>query len=397
MMALVAASLSVPGPHPAAAQAGVEIEYEEPEIRFGEQVLFRGALKTDRPVREALLLAQSGTSGEVQVIPAKQAGQGHLEATLDVREHPLRPFSQVTYQFQITFEDGVTQDGPLASFNYTDNRFDWRQLRSSPFRVHWYQAGPEFGQQVLNVGQAGLQQAQEILPQAIGPPEIDVYVYNNSGDLRTALAGSGQEWLAGHADAELGLIMVSLAPGPEQRLEMERQIPHELMHLMMAYTDANTYRNLPAWLNEGLASLAELYPNPDYPLVLQNAYQSGELIPMAALCKAIPADSGRALLAYAQSASFVRFLIDAYPGRALESLLAFYAQGQGCEEAIQAGLGASLAQLDARWQRQTFAAPSLRTAFAELLPWLLLLLLVLVGPAILMVRSLRRTPARSEL
>jgi hypothetical protein len=224
-----------------------------------------------------------------------------------------------------------------------------------------------------------------------------MYAYQNGEELRGALQASSQKWIAGHADPNLNVILVSLPPGPEQRLEMERQIPHELMHVMMSYTDGNAYANLPAWFNEGLASMAELYPNPDYQVLLQNAYQTNSLMPLKTLCKVFPTDSHKALLAYAESASFVNFLFEKYGSVGFEGLMALYAQGQSCEQAIETGFDASLSSLENQWQRQNFSRNSMQSAVEELLPWLLIMIIVLAGPIILAINMFRHRSARVEL
>jgi hypothetical protein len=396
-LALVITSLWVGRPSLIHAQEVVQIESEQPEYRFGENILFQGKLQSDAPVQEVLLLVQNGPDAEVQVLPASLDLEGNLNVEFNLQDSPLRAFSNIDYWFQVTLQNGEAYASPKSTFLYADNRFDWNMVENAPLRIHWYSGDTAFAQKVLNIAQAGVQRAQQILPQVLIPQSIDIYVYANGEDMRGALLTSSQNWVAGHADPDLNVIVVSLPPGPEQQLEMERQIPHELMHVMMFYTDRNTYANLPAWLNEGLASLTELYPNPDYPVLLQNAYQTNSLIPLASLCKVFPSDSHQALLAYAESASFLNFLSEEYGNTGFERLMVLYAQGLGCEQAIETGFRASLSRLDSQWQRQSFAPNSIQTAVEDLLPWLILLIAVLAGPLILAISMIRHRTVRAEL
>jgi hypothetical protein len=379
------------------AQSEVQLEAQPPEYSFGEVADFRATLRSNSPVKEVLLLVQNGSEANVQVSPASLDLEGNVAARVNLREYLLRAFSNVDYWFQVTFENGETYTSPKQTFFYNDNRFTWKMVEGAPLRVHWYEGDIPFAQKVLNVAQNGLQRAQQILPQVLVPQAIDIYVYPSGDQMRDVLLTSNQNWVAGHADPDLNVVVVSLPPGPEQQLEMERQIPHELMHVIMFYTDGNAYTNLPAWFNEGLASLAELYPNPDYPVLLQNAYQTNSLIPLATLCKVFPSDSQQALLAYAESASFLNFLSEEYGSIGFERLMALYAQGQSCEQAIETGFRASLSRLESQWQRQTFAPNSIQTAAGDLLPWLIILVAILVGPIILVISMIRRRSARAEL
>ncbi len=101
---------------------------------------------------------------------------------------------------------------------------------------------------------------------------------------------------------------MALPESPERQLLAEQRIPHELMHIFLYNSTPLGYKNIPVWLTEGLASLAELYSNPDYPIVLEEAVKEEGLLPMSALCGGFPRKSSEALLAYAQSQDFTQHL-----------------------------------------------------------------------------------------
>jgi len=397
LLTLVFTVLLVGKPSDGYAQTEPTIESQPPEYNFGENILFQATLHSDVPVEEVLLLVQNGPGAEVRIIPTELNQEGSIKADYSIQKNPLRAFSEVDYWFQTTLQNGETYTSPTTSFLYSDNRFDWDMIESAPLRVHWHTGDIAFAQEILNTAQAGVQRAQQILPQVLVPPVVDIYVYLNGEELQETLVASNQKWIAGHADPDLSVILVTLPPGPEQRLEMERQIPHELMHVMMYYTDAHAYANLPVWFNEGLASLVELYPNPDYQALLQNAFQTNSLMPLEILCKVFPTDPHRALLAYAESASFMNFLFEKYDSAGFERLMALYAQGQSCEQAIAAGFSATLTSLENQWQRENFGRYSSQRAVEEMLPWLVLIFFVLAGPLILMINMFRHRTAKVDL
>lgn len=129
---------------------------------------------------------------------------------------------------------------------------------------------------------------------------------------------------------------------------METLIPHELAHVMLYRSVGEGYASLPVWLSEGIASLAELYPNPDYEQALTVASQDASLLPIAELCDTFPLDASRASLAYAESQSFVRFVRDIYGSSTLFLLISAYADGMSCEQGVVRTLNSSLANLDTR-------------------------------------------------
>jgi hypothetical protein len=373
--------------HPSGQVIDVRSEYT-----FGGEIIFRAAVQSDSPVAEvALLLRPEGQQVDTAVIPAFVESDGAVLAVYDLTQHPLRAFSEVFYQFRVTLSDGEVFTSAETSFFYEDNRFQWQTLDSDPFQVSWYTGDLAFAQEVLNVAQAGLLRAQSFLP-ANPPGAIKIYVYDNAQALQAALLLSGQSWVAGHADPDLEVFLVSLPPGPEQHLEMERQVPHELMHVLLYHAHPPAYDNYPAWLNEGLASITELYPNPDYQILLESAYQKDSLLPLASLCQVFPRDANGALLAYAESASFTRHLYRQFGTPGLEQLLAQYGAGLECERGVEQALGTTLVRLERQWRQDTFAENPWLAALEVLLPWLVLLVVVLAGPILITLGLLRKKP-----
>jgi hypothetical protein len=368
---------------------------EEPIYVFNDFIQFSATIQSSDPISEVwIFLSPVGKSDGGQVFPMALDRQGKATFRYDLKLQPLRAFSSIEYHYQLTYESGGKDDSSSYNFRYLDNRYGWKSLDSVPFRVHWYAGDLTFAQEVLNVAHAGQKRLTEILEVYL-PNELDIYVYSSATEMQTALpASSAPIWIAGHADPDLGVILVSLPPGPEQQLEIERQIPHELMHIALYHTDAPTYENLPIWFNEGLASLAELYPGPEYQTILDNAFQAGGMLSMASLCRAFPNDSAQRLLAYAQSASFTRYLFEQYGTGGLNRLRAGYATKLGCRPGMEKALQTSLEGLEGRWLRDTFAEGAWQKVKSDLLPWLIVLAVILIGPLIMVFGVLRKRPAR---
>lgn len=360
------------------------------EYNYGEVIVFEAMLDSEEAVDEVSLFIQPEGAGTTQLVPAIIDPQGAIIATYDLRENPLPVFSQVEYWFWVDF---ITSDGIESEhdrFFYQDNRFDWETLGDEQFEVHWYSGDIAFAQRVLNTAQTGQLRAKSYLPLS-APQNIDIYVYSNAQDLQSTLNLSGQTWVAGHANTDLGAIMVSLPPGPEQQLEMERQIPHEIMHIMLSHATGDGYAKLPAWFIEGLASIAELYPNPDYAVLLESAYRNNTLIPIAALCNVFPRDASSALLAYAESASFTRFIYEQYGTPGLEELRKQYATGLSCERGSEVALGIALNRLEFRWRQEALADLNLPNLIQDFGPWVMLLVALLFTPLLLIFRSLNKS------
>ncbi|HMD80384.1 MAG TPA: peptidase MA family metallohydrolase, partial [Anaerolineales bacterium] len=205
-----------------------------------------------------------------------------------------------------------------------------------------------------------------------------------------------EQWVAGHVNSAAGVVMVIIEPGPNQSISMEQRIPHELMHVMMYRRVGAGYQNLPAWLREGTATLAEINPNPDYDVVLTSAGVTGTLIPIRDLCVSFSPNPDAAFLAYAESRSFVNYLHDTYGSQNLLNLALIYADGLDCERGVERAYGVSLSKLEMDWRRSVLGQNTVIPALQNMFPYLALLCLVLLIPFIGITSVMRKKGNRNE-
>jgi hypothetical protein len=211
-----------------------------------------------------------------------------------------------------------------------------------------------------------------------------VYVYPTTADLQAGLLLGGQAWTGGHAEPSLGVVLVSAVPSTEGIVGLERSLPHELVHLLLYQRMSVAYANLPPWLNEGLATLAEGDPDPGYRLALEDAARVGDFLPLTSLCAPFPASSTAARLAYAESASIVQYLQDVYGIGAISALLDAYQEGSTtCSGGILRVLGRSPDQLEAEWIRASFHSTEPLEILRPFIPWLILIIPMLILAVIL--------------
>jgi hypothetical protein len=362
---------------------------------FGEEITFQAHFESSIPIRQVVVLFSAQGDPHTESGIATLQSDGEAVFKFELKNYTLRPFSTVQYRYRLELEQGEPYLSDFLSFDYTDNRFNWQKLDDAPFRVFWYTGDIAFAQEVLDVAQQGLQRVQTLLPVELKQPVIDMYVYDNSTDMQAALGPEGEDWIAGHADPSLGVLIVALPAGPDQRLLMAQRVPHELMHILLYEAMGDSYQNLPIWLNEGLASSAELYPNPDYQVLLNNAYQKNGLLPLNSLCEIFPRDVSNALLAYAQSASFTNYLHQRFGKSGIQALVQNYSNGLSCERGVEAALGRSMAQLERQWRSDTFSENGLSTGLGNILPWLVLPTLIIGIPLALALLKGRKTKQKS--
>jgi len=371
---------------PAQAAGEITIEPTKVDYTMGGTIGFETRVLSESPVEEVWVFVHS--QGEISTIvgAATLHPSNGITYQLELSEHPLRAYSTIEYWYQIILENGMEITTDPENFVYFDNRFEWQYLAGLPFEIFWYEGDLPFGQQILNTAQEGMVRFQNFIPVPT-PTDIQAYVYASASELQTALRLSGEtgSWIAGHADPDLGVVVVTIPPGPAQTYEIKRQIPHEIAHVMMYQWLEDDYYNLPQWLREGLPSMAAMFPNHDYALLLENAYETESLLPIYSLCEYFPREASDFLLAYAQSANFSWFLYEQYGSSGLEALSLAYADGLSCEQGAQEALGKPLTELDREWRRKTFGENTLLSVLGELLPWIALLGIVLLAPMVLIV------------
>jgi len=362
------------------AQSSFEFKNVQVINQFGEWIEFKAKLDVQPPqtISKAYLFIQPEKQN-ILLEEVNYTDTGEIDFRYDLTQANIRPFSHLDYWFRIYLSNGQEVISSKFSYTYTDNRFNWQQMETPSFQVGWYQGDLEFGQMIMNVAQNGLQSAQTYIPANPEKP-IRIFVYSSASDLQTAIQLSGDSWVAGHASPDLGIILVSIPPGPEARLEMERQIPHELMHILQYSLMGESYSQMPVWLLEGLASLAEMYPNPEYQRSLKTAVETETLFGIASLCSSFPPESSGTFLAYAESASFVRFLHQKFGTSGIYGLINAYKDGVGCEEGFEIAFNAPLSQLEHRWQQEALGVDAEWLVLENLSPYLLLLLLITIVP-----------------
>jgi len=376
---VVMATLLLGLPSQAEAQGGFSVSDIQVSYRFGEQITFQARIQSPAAISQASILFRETNESVTRVEPLILAPDGGINFQYNASQNLLPPFSTVVFWFQVTFADGATATSPVYDFRYDDNRFPWRQSSQGPITVHWYQGDDAFGQAALDSANASLGTLSQLVPVDMSSP-LDVYIYANADDLQGTLYLGGKEWVGGHADPKLGVAMVAIAPGPSQGIEMDTEVPHELTHVMLYRSLGEGYSRLPTWLNEGLASVAERYPDPDYKTALQTASTNNSLLPMSGLCAPFPPDAGRAYLAYAESDSFVRYLRETYSTTGLSALVKAYADGLDCELGATRALGMPLTQLDTRWRESKLGQNVFMVALRNMAPYLLVLGMALAIP-----------------
>lgn len=154
------------------------------------------------------------------------------------------------------------------------------------------------------------------------------------------------EWSSGAYDGKIRIPIPSDGPITNNRLK--QIIWHEYTHAVIRDITAG---NCPIWLNEGLADYhGYLFAKFDLTL-LRETYLSGKLFSLKQLSEEFRTltDTEKIRLAYAQSYSLVRFIIDRWGFYKLRHLLEASEKNLPVEELIQSELNIRADKFEAEW------------------------------------------------
>ncbi len=351
----------------AAADGGISVMENKVSYSFAQQMTFTLKAVSDTEISKAYLFFSVAGSNQTESAtvevkpPAREVNVNHVH---DLRNSRLQPFATVTFWWQLESPSNDIQLVEPQQFQYTDNRFNWKELSANGVTVHWIegQGDPIFGQVALDVAQASLKEINAEL-RVPTTPAINIYIYDAQHNLEQAMRLTGRSWVVGQAHPELGNILVAIPFGEGYMSQMRRYIPHEITHLLVyRHVTPDGYRYVPEWLDEGLATANEQLPTPEQALVLEEARTQGRLLSLEDLCAPFPPKAETTFLAYAQSGSLVRFIREQYGAGKIRDLLAAYADGASCAGGVQEALNTSLSDLEATWRASLEPRP----------PWYLL-------------------------
>jgi Peptidase MA superfamily len=262
--------------------------------------------------------------------------------------YELPPGVEIDYRWSIQGSDGASLQTTPAILRYADTRFKWQERSEPGVHLYWNQAGAEFGSELMQTAQASLKQLRD--EQGVDLlSDVSVYVYSDQGELRGAMLGS-PSWIGGRAYPEFGTILLVI---DEDHLpEGERSLVHELTHQLVYQqtVDPLLGSHVPLWLNEGLAVTSEGPTSSEFKTALSAAVRENGVSSFRNLDGAFPYDAQASTLAYAQSESFVRFLLAKNGSAGMRSLLAALRHGNRIDSAITQSYGADLDVLQNQWR-----------------------------------------------
>ncbi len=258
----------------------------------------------------------------------------------------LPPGTEIWWQWQLHDSSGATSLTEVKKFTVEDPAFNWQKLQQGNVTVYWDEGSESFGAFLLKETVTSLPR----LAAASGiqyTGKVRLMVYPSAREVLNA-APRLPDWIGGVTFPEYGTVMVGIAPGETKWAESV--IPHELQHLVTSRRVFNCQGNdLPTWLSEGLAILAE---GPvgfrDTGLVMK-ALEQNNLTALVLLKKGFSSDSAITAQDYAESGMVASYLIDTYGSQKMDKVLGLFQSGTPLDSALLEVYGLDTQGIDDAW------------------------------------------------
>ena len=331
------------------------------EVEFGETINFRIETAWDRPepARVTILFGLPDAPSRIFENVEPEVGGGKLTAghLWDI-SGVLVPGVELEYYWRITAGDGSIFTTQSSRILYQDPSLPWKRAGQGVVEILWYEGDDEFGQTALRAATGALARIRDDFEVELRRP-TRIVLYADIDLMRSALGGGTSPWVAGQALIPFNTIVLH---APVSTPELDVLIAHELAHIVIDQITENPFSSPPAWIQEGLATYIESAGDSrfDYDGIVEQAVQDGSLISLRGLTSTFPASNARAVLAYAESNSLIRFVIDRYGKDSVRRLLDSYRDGVTDDEAVQLTFNISLSELEALWM--DYIDPSRRPA-----------------------------------
>lgn len=260
----------------------------------------------------------------------------------------------IKYSFAIKDAEGGVFETEPEEFIYLPTAFEWDEITEGPVTVAFHGPVQSRAETILDSILETIEKMEPALGIEIVDP-IRVTVFNNQVEMieaqqRRSGATTRQTATLGQASTEEGvLIMIA------DRNSIGTA-SHEVMHILIHRAGDSPFRNVPAWLDEGLAEYGNIDVGYEYDLALEFAVETGILLPFMYMATP-PSEPEQLIIFYGQGKSIVRMMIRRWGHAKMAELLAHHKESGNIERAIQDVYGITLIELENMWRDLIDAEP----------------------------------------
>ena len=326
----------------------------ESVLNFPESVTFSATVTSDSEIRSIVLEYgnEQQTCGEViaKAFPQFSPGQTvEAEWTWEMRQSgSLPPGASLWWRWRVTDANDSETLSETKTTTWLDDVHNWQFLNNGDFlRLHWYEGDQIFAIDLAKSAYNGLQ-LNETQSGLKAEAPINIYIYADTNDLQDAILYE-PSWTGGQAFPDQDIVILGISPSD---LDWGRDaIIHELTHVLVGHQTFSCLGDVPTWLNEGLAVYSEGELEPASQRQLEDAIRSDTLLTVRSLSGGFSEVADKANLAYTQSYSLTKFLIDSYGQEKMMALLLSLRDGKPIDSALLQTYGFDIDGLEDAWRQ----------------------------------------------
>ncbi|MCY3732892.1 MAG: peptidase MA family metallohydrolase [Chloroflexi bacterium] len=254
------------------------------------------------------------------------------------------------WHWEFVFANGEKFETEPQIWRYEDPRFEWQSMTEGPLEVAWYD-DRGVAQTMLD---EGIDALEEISP-FLGLDElipIKVYVWANTEDARQVERIQSERFeesvITGGTRVLADLVHIYT---PSRWV-----IRHELTHVLTKLAGEGPYGDLPAWLDEGMATLAEGDWLERRGGALQYAINNDIVLSLRSM-ESPSNRPGFVDIFYGQSAAIVLHLISEYGNEKMNELFRAFKEGSSVDDALLEVYGLDRDSLDNEWRASVGLGP----------------------------------------
>lgn len=254
------------------------------------------------------------------------------------------------WHWEFVFANGEKFETEPQIWRYEDPRFEWQSMTEGPLEVAWYD-DRGVAQTMLDEGIDALEEIspflglEELIP-------IKVYVWANTEDARQVERIQSERFeesvITGGTRVLADLVHIYT---PSRWV-----IRHELTHVLTKLAGEGPYGDLPAWLDEGMATLAEGDWLERRGGALQYAINNDIVLSLRSM-ESPSNRPGFVDIFYGQSAAIVLYLISEYGNERMNDLFRAFKEGSSVDDALLEVYGLDRDGLDNAWRDSVGLGP----------------------------------------
>lgn len=329
--------------------SSIAIVSQTQTFTYPSQIIFQlqatDSVSAITSARLEISVPQEGIDRQITVPVSQPGAQVSLTYTYNATHDYLPPFTPITYHWTLGDSAHNSLTGSDQRFDFVDTRFHWQHVTQHGISVYWYNQSASFGQNILNTAVSEATTIEHDLNGTLTAP-LRVLVYASNQDLHGGLPPGAPDWAGGVAFVELQEALIVV--GNPATHPLDRDLPHELTHLIFHEIAGLDCGGCPLWFDEGLAVYHQRYHEAAMQARFKQAVQTNTLLALNTLTSRFPQSSDQAELAYAESWNFVTYLYTQY-GQPKVARLVDRLDNTAFDTAFPQIFGADISQVESQW------------------------------------------------